>query len=79
MAVSHEHLDHMDLSVLTRLPARTRVLIPRYPSRAFRDRLNYKFEGSGCCQASQSSIRNPGARRNSALLCVTRIMFRATA
>jgi UDP-MurNAc hydroxylase len=40
VAVSHEHLDHMDLSVLTRLPARTRVLIPRYPSHAFRDRLH---------------------------------------
>jgi UDP-MurNAc hydroxylase len=39
VAVSHEHLDHMDLSVLTRLPGRTRVLIPRYPSAAFRDRL----------------------------------------
>jgi UDP-MurNAc hydroxylase len=39
VAVSHEHLDHMDLSVLTRLAQRTRVLIPRYPSSAFRDRL----------------------------------------
>ena len=39
VAVSHEHLDHMDLSVLTRLPQRARVLIPRYPSSAFRDRL----------------------------------------
>lgn len=39
VAVSHEHLDHMDLTVLTRLPARTRVLIPRYPSPTFRDRL----------------------------------------
>src|SRR3954470_12346930 len=39
VAVLHEHLDHMDLSVLTRLPERTRVLIPRYPSPAFRDRL----------------------------------------
>lgn len=39
VAVSHEHLDHMDLSVLTRLPDRTRVLIPRYVSHAFRDRL----------------------------------------
>jgi L-ascorbate metabolism protein UlaG (beta-lactamase superfamily)/nitrite reductase/ring-hydroxylating ferredoxin subunit len=39
VAVSHEHLDHMDLSVLTRLPERTRVLIPRYPSSVFRDRL----------------------------------------
>jgi hypothetical protein len=39
VAVSHEHLDHMDLSTLRRLPARTRVLIPHYPSPAFRDRL----------------------------------------
>src|SRR4051794_2721051 len=39
VAVSHEHLDHMDSSVLTRLPARTRVLIPRYPSPEFRNRL----------------------------------------
>jgi L-ascorbate metabolism protein UlaG (beta-lactamase superfamily)/nitrite reductase/ring-hydroxylating ferredoxin subunit len=40
VAVSHEHLDHMDLSVLARLPERTRVLVPRYPSPAFRDRLH---------------------------------------
>ena len=39
VAVSHEHLDHMDLSVLTRLPDRTRVLIPLYPSPTFRERL----------------------------------------
>lgn len=39
VAVSHEHLDHMDSSVLRRLPDRTRILIPRYPSRNFRDRL----------------------------------------
>jgi L-ascorbate metabolism protein UlaG (beta-lactamase superfamily) len=39
VAVSHEHLDHMDLSTLRRLPARTRVLIPRYPAPVFRDRL----------------------------------------
>jgi L-ascorbate metabolism protein UlaG (beta-lactamase superfamily)/nitrite reductase/ring-hydroxylating ferredoxin subunit len=39
VAVSHEHLDHMDLATLHRLPARTRVLIPRYPSPAFRERL----------------------------------------
>jgi UDP-MurNAc hydroxylase len=39
VTVSHEHLDHMDLSVLTSLAATTRVLIPRYPSPNFRDRL----------------------------------------
>lgn len=39
VAVSHEHLDHMDAGVLRRLPLRTRVLIPRYPSSTFRDRL----------------------------------------
>jgi L-ascorbate metabolism protein UlaG (beta-lactamase superfamily)/nitrite reductase/ring-hydroxylating ferredoxin subunit len=39
VTVSHEHLDHMDLSVLTSLAATTTVLIPRYPSPGFRDRL----------------------------------------
>jgi L-ascorbate metabolism protein UlaG (beta-lactamase superfamily)/nitrite reductase/ring-hydroxylating ferredoxin subunit len=39
VTVSHEHLDHMDLSVLTGLPVTTTVLIPRYPSPNFRDRL----------------------------------------
>jgi len=39
VAVSHEHLDHMDLPTLRRLPERARVLIPRYPSSTFRDRL----------------------------------------
>lgn len=39
VAVSHEHLDHMDLSVLSRLPAHTRVLIPHYPSKIFVHRL----------------------------------------
>lgn len=39
VAVSHEHLDHMDLSVLSDLPERTRVLIPRYSSATFRNRL----------------------------------------
>lgn len=32
VAVSHEHLDHLDASVLSRLPDRTRVLVPRYPA-----------------------------------------------
>ena len=39
VAVSHEHLDHMDLSVLRRLPDHTRVLIPRYTSKTFLHRL----------------------------------------
>ena len=39
VTVSHEHLDHMDLSVLTRLPERTRVLIPQYPAKNFLRRL----------------------------------------
>jgi L-ascorbate metabolism protein UlaG (beta-lactamase superfamily)/nitrite reductase/ring-hydroxylating ferredoxin subunit len=39
VTVSHEHLDHMDLSVLTSLPVTATVLIPRYPSPNFRDRL----------------------------------------
>ena len=37
--VSHEHLDHADLSVLRRLPERTRVLIPKYQSPNHRQRL----------------------------------------
>ncbi|MFI0404869.1 Rieske 2Fe-2S domain-containing protein [Actinomadura sp. 3N508] len=39
LAVSHEHLDHFDPWVLDRLPARTRILIPRYPGPAFRERM----------------------------------------
>jgi len=39
VTVSHEHLDHMDLSVLTALGEKTTVLIPRYPAPGFRDRL----------------------------------------
>jgi L-ascorbate metabolism protein UlaG (beta-lactamase superfamily)/nitrite reductase/ring-hydroxylating ferredoxin subunit len=39
VTVSHEHQDHMDLSVLTSLAPTTTVLIPRYPSPNFRDRL----------------------------------------
>ena len=39
VTVSHEHLDHMDLSVLTGLGPRVTVLIPRYPAPNFRDRL----------------------------------------
>src|SRR6266536_2023591 len=39
VTVSHEHLDHMDVDVLRRLPQSTRVLINRYPSRSFHRRL----------------------------------------
>jgi len=39
VTVSHEHLDHMDTSALTALGPATKVLIPRYPSPNFRDRL----------------------------------------
>src|SRR5882757_552846 len=39
VAVSHEHLDHMDPWVLGQLPPETRVLIPKYPASAFRDRI----------------------------------------
>ena len=39
VTVSHEHLDHMDLSVLASLGPATTVLIPRYPAPNFRDRL----------------------------------------
>lgn len=39
VAVSHEHLDHFDPWVLARLPLRTRILIPRYPGPAFRERM----------------------------------------
>jgi L-ascorbate metabolism protein UlaG (beta-lactamase superfamily)/nitrite reductase/ring-hydroxylating ferredoxin subunit len=39
VTVSHEHLDHMDLSVLANLAPTTTVLIPEYPSPNFRSRL----------------------------------------
>ncbi|MBD2898268.1 putative Rieske 2Fe-2S iron-sulfur protein [Actinomadura sp. RB99] len=39
VAVSHEHLDHFDPWVIGRLPRRTRILIPRYPGPAFRERM----------------------------------------
>jgi L-ascorbate metabolism protein UlaG (beta-lactamase superfamily)/nitrite reductase/ring-hydroxylating ferredoxin subunit len=39
VTVSHEHLDHMDTAALARLAPTTTVLIPRYPSPTFRDRL----------------------------------------
>lgn len=39
VTVSHEHLDHMDLFVLSRLPPKAHVLIPKYPSQHLRQRL----------------------------------------
>jgi L-ascorbate metabolism protein UlaG (beta-lactamase superfamily)/nitrite reductase/ring-hydroxylating ferredoxin subunit len=39
VTVSHEHLDHMDLGLLRRLPPTARVLINRYPSGNFHRRL----------------------------------------
>ncbi|MFB4313207.1 MBL fold metallo-hydrolase [Actinomadura sp. 21ATH] len=38
VALSHEHLDHFDPWFIERLSARTRILIPRYPGPAFRER-----------------------------------------
>src|SRR6478735_11839889 len=32
VAISHEHLDHLDLELLLGLPARTRLVIPKYPA-----------------------------------------------
>jgi len=37
--LSHEHLDHMDADVLTRLPAHAKLLVHRYPSPNLRNRL----------------------------------------
>ncbi|MEW2358034.1 Rieske 2Fe-2S domain-containing protein [Spirillospora sp. NPDC029432] len=39
VAVSHEHLDHFDPWFIERLSVRTRILIPRYPGPAFRERM----------------------------------------
>jgi UDP-MurNAc hydroxylase len=32
VAISHEHLDHLDLQLLRGLPERVRIIIPRYPA-----------------------------------------------
>ncbi|MGW3957454.1 Rieske 2Fe-2S domain-containing protein [Streptomyces sp. NPDC004752] len=37
VAISHEHLDHFDPEFLASLDEHTQVLIPRYPTRRFRD------------------------------------------
>ena len=39
VAISHEHLDHFDADFLAGLPDSVRIVIPRYPSPAFRNRL----------------------------------------
>ena len=39
VAVSHEHLDHMDLKLLAAMPDHVRVVIPRYPSAVCKQRL----------------------------------------
>jgi L-ascorbate metabolism protein UlaG (beta-lactamase superfamily)/nitrite reductase/ring-hydroxylating ferredoxin subunit len=39
VAVSHEHLDHLDLPLLASLPSQVRVVVPRYPSPILRTRL----------------------------------------
>ncbi|GLW99533.1 Rieske 2Fe-2S domain-containing protein [Microtetraspora sp. NBRC 16547] len=39
VAISHEHLDHMDSWFLERLSDETTVLIPAYPSNTFADRI----------------------------------------
>jgi L-ascorbate metabolism protein UlaG (beta-lactamase superfamily)/nitrite reductase/ring-hydroxylating ferredoxin subunit len=38
--LSHEHLDHMDADVLTRLPSHAKLLVNRYPSPNLRNRLD---------------------------------------
>ncbi|KRB46313.1 hypothetical protein ASD90_11505 [Terrabacter sp. Root181] len=32
VAISHEHLDHLDLDLLRELPERVRIVVPRYPA-----------------------------------------------
>lgn len=44
VAVSHEHLDHLDASVLGRLGDRTRVLVPRYPTPS----VVHRLRAAGC-------------------------------
>jgi UDP-MurNAc hydroxylase len=39
VAVSHEHLDHMDLQLLASMPDNVRVVIPKYPAATCHNRL----------------------------------------
>lgn len=39
VAISHEHLDHLDLPLLLTLPERVRLVIPRYPAPEMRNRI----------------------------------------
>jgi len=40
VVVSHEHLDHLDLELLARLPAEVPIVVPRYPSTIIQRRLH---------------------------------------
>ena len=58
VTVSHEHLDHMDITVLASLAPGTTVLIPKYPSPNF---------AAGCGRRAwpTSSRYRPGASSGS--------------
>jgi UDP-MurNAc hydroxylase len=40
IAISHEHLDHVDPWFLARVPSHVPVIVPRYPSSALRDKIS---------------------------------------
>lgn len=39
VAISHEHLDHLDLDLLRQLPERVRLVVPRYPAPEMTNRI----------------------------------------